>query len=31
MLALDGNPEHLKLAEEIGYTCWQFYERNPTG
>jgi len=31
MLALDDNPEHLILAKEIGYTCWQFYERNPTG
>jgi mannosyl-oligosaccharide alpha-1,2-mannosidase len=31
MLTLDGNPEHLELAKELMYTCWQFYERNPTG
>jgi len=24
-------PGHLQLAKEITYTCWQFYERNPTG
>eukprot|EP01127_Copromyxa_protea_P018090 TRINITY_DN561_c0_g1_i1.p1 TRINITY_DN561_c0_g1~~TRINITY_DN561_c0_g1_i1.p1 ORF type:complete len:574 (-),score=141.75 TRINITY_DN561_c0_g1_i1:21-1631(-) len=30
-LALDGIPGHLKLAEEIAYTCWQMYERNPSG
>jgi len=31
MLALDGIPDHLELAKEIMYTCYQFYERNPTG
>jgi len=31
MLALDGNPEHLKLAKEIMRTCYQFYVQNPTG
>eukprot|EP01125_Pyxidicula_operculata_P015733 TRINITY_DN5367_c0_g1_i1.p1 TRINITY_DN5367_c0_g1~~TRINITY_DN5367_c0_g1_i1.p1 ORF type:complete len:245 (-),score=48.22 TRINITY_DN5367_c0_g1_i1:352-1086(-) len=31
MLALDNIDGHLELAKEILYTCWQFYERNPTG
>ena len=31
MLTLDDNPEHLVLAQELMYTCWQFYDRNPTG
>eukprot|EP01126_Amoeba_proteus_P048578 TRINITY_DN5626_c0_g2_i2.p1 TRINITY_DN5626_c0_g2~~TRINITY_DN5626_c0_g2_i2.p1 ORF type:complete len:490 (-),score=90.51 TRINITY_DN5626_c0_g2_i2:70-1539(-) len=31
MLALDGIPQHLEIAKKIIYTCWQFYERNPTG
>jgi mannosyl-oligosaccharide alpha-1,2-mannosidase len=31
MLALDGDQEHLELAKEIIYTCYQFYNRSKTG
>jgi len=31
MLALDGDEQHLKLAKEIMYTCYQFYKRSKTG
>eukprot|EP01128_Nolandella_sp_AFSM9_P001907 TRINITY_DN1230_c0_g1_i1.p1 TRINITY_DN1230_c0_g1~~TRINITY_DN1230_c0_g1_i1.p1 ORF type:complete len:599 (-),score=119.11 TRINITY_DN1230_c0_g1_i1:208-2004(-) len=31
VLALDGIPEHLPIAEALTYTCWQFYERSKTG
>lgn len=30
-LASDGIPEHMEIAKEVTYTCWQMYERNPTG
>jgi hypothetical protein len=31
MLALDGDPDHLELAKELMFTCYQFYALNPTG
>jgi len=31
MLALDDIETHLELGKELMYTCWQFYERNPSG
>jgi mannosyl-oligosaccharide alpha-1,2-mannosidase len=31
LLTLDDTPDHLDLAKELMYTCYQMYARNPTG